>query len=114
MRVNQLNALGITKMWLIIDDTRELNCEAIARTAEAAKQLLKRNCWECVCFDHDLGEGESGYDVMRWMFDMKIYPDHIQIVTSNPVGSKNMTSLLEEHKYVSKDGYNFYKGIDNN
>lgn len=42
-------------MWLIVDDIRELNCEAIARTPEAAYKLISLGGWDCVCFDHDLG-----------------------------------------------------------
>jgi hypothetical protein len=96
-------------MWLLIDGTRDLNCEAIARTPEAAKALLHCNCWECVCFDHDLGTGESGYDVMKWMFEMKIYPPKIQLVTSNVVGRENMAGLLIEQYYVSVDRINWVK-----
>jgi hypothetical protein len=96
-------------MWLLIDDIRNLNCEAIARTPEAAKELLKCNCWECVCFDHDLGCAETGHDIMKWMFGMKIYPPQIQLVTSNPVGRDNMIGELESHGYKSSDYINWTK-----
>lgn len=96
-------------MWLLIDDTRNLNCDAIARTPEAAKELLKCNCWECVCFDHDLGTSITGYDLLNWMLDMHIYPRKIQIVTSNPVGRKNMEGALKEKGYTSTDTFNWIK-----
>jgi hypothetical protein len=97
-------------MWLLIDDTRNLNCDAIARNAEAAKKLLTLNCWECVCFDHDLGLSASGYDVMQWMFQNEIYPENIQLVTSNPVGRDNMAAILKHENYTSTNGYIFKRG----
>ncbi len=96
-------------MWLLIDDIRNLDCEAIARTPQAAKELLKCNCWEGVCFDHDLGEGETGYDVMKWMFEMNIHPSKIQLVTSNPVGRNNMIGVLKSYGYKSSDYINWTK-----
>lgn len=96
-------------MWLLIDDERNLNCDAIARTPEAARILLKCNCWETVCFDHDLGAVESGYDILKWMFEQKIYPQKIQLVTSNPVGRENMSAILKHNSYSSKNGFDFIK-----
>jgi hypothetical protein len=96
-------------MYLLIDDTRDLNCDAIARNSKAAKELLKCNCWKCVCFDHDLGEEETGYGILKWMLDMKIYPEKIQLVTSNPVGRDNMGALLKQYFYFSIDNCNFTK-----
>ena len=49
-------------MWLLIDDERDLNCDVIARNGRAALQLLRDHRWECVVFDHDLGEGVNGYE----------------------------------------------------
>ena len=94
-------------MWLLIDDVRDLNCEMIARTPEAAKHALTCDSWECVCFDHNLGCDEFGYDIMKWMLEQSIFPPRIQLVTSNPVGRENMKMLLSSHGYVTKDGVNF-------
>lgn len=93
-------------MWLLIDDLRNGNFDVIARTPEAAKDLL---CyvptWECVCFDHDLGDNvENGYRVMCWALDRGFLPEHVQLVTSNPVGRKNMGAALEAAGYISRDG----------
>ena len=41
-------------MWLLIDDERNLNTDAIARTPEAGKKLLSIGGWSCLCLDHDL------------------------------------------------------------
>jgi hypothetical protein len=96
-------------MWLLIDDIRDLNVEAIARTPAAARKLLAAGGWECVCFDHDLGEAssESGYDVLKWGLEQNFLPAKVQLVTSNPVGRENMTQALLQAGYSSKDGINF-------
>jgi len=94
-------------MWLLIDDERNLNTEVVARTAEAGRKLLAAGGWECVCFDHDLGSKESGYDVLIWGLEHGYIPRRVQLVTSNPVGRQNMRAALEAAGYVTRDGSNF-------
>lgn len=94
-------------MWLLIDDERNLNTEAVARTAEAGRKLLAASGWECVCFDHDLGGTESGYDVLNWGLERGLIPGRVQLVTANPVGRKNMRAALEAAGYSTRDGSNF-------
>jgi hypothetical protein len=94
-------------MWLLIDDKRNLNTDAIARTPEAGRKLLSLGGWDCVCFDHDLGCKESGYDVLVWGINAGLLPKQVQLVTSNPVGRQNMRVALENAGYATKDGINF-------
>lgn len=94
-------------MWLLIDDIRDLNCDVIARTPEAGKICLAQRCWEVVCFDHDLGTRESGYDVLVWAIDHGHLPSKVQLVTANPVGQSNMKAALEGAGYFTRDGRNF-------
>ena len=89
-------------MWLLIDDVRDLNCDVIARTAETGKKLLAVGGWECVCFDHDLGDGETGYDVLCWALENNLLPSKVQLVTSNPVGRENMRRALESSGYTAE------------
>lgn len=89
-------------MWLLIDDVRDLKCDVIARTAEAGKKLLAVGGWECVCFDHDLGEKETGYDVLCWALENNLLPSKVQLVTSNPVGRENMRRALECGRYIAE------------
>lgn len=97
-------------MWLLIDDVRDLNCDAIARTAEVGKKLLTVGGWECVCFDHDLGQPETGYDVLCWALENNLLPSKVQLVTSNPVGRENMRRALENNGYIAEpDGVTFAK-----
>jgi len=95
------------KLWLLIDDMRDsMGCDIVARNAKAAKELLfcLHGKLECVIFDHDLGEEESGFDVLKWALKNDMVPDQIQLVTSNPVGRQNMENILRDHGYTSNDG----------
>ncbi len=99
-------------MWLIIDDQRELGCDVIARTPEAARALL--TCagfnFECVILDHDLGTKETGLDVLRYGIESETLPNRVQLCSSNPVGRQNMAAELKAAGYTSTDGgTNWYK-----
>ena len=96
-----------SNMWRLIDDVRDLNCDVIARNPEAAKRCLSLRCWEVVCFDHDLGTAESGYDVLAWAIHNGHLPDKVQLVTSNPVGQANMANALKADGFQTVDGRNF-------
>jgi len=85
-----------------------LNCDVIARTAEAGKKLLALGGWACLCLDHDLGEGESGYDVTKWAIENRFMSDKVLIVSSNPVGRDNIARLLINSGYKRR-GVNFVK-----
>lgn len=96
-------------MHLLIDDVRVFPVDAIARNYDSAIVLLPAYSWTWVYFDHDLGDDKkgTGLDVMKFMFQQDIHPPNIQLVTSNPVGKKNMADLLSDNNYVTKDGFNF-------
>jgi hypothetical protein len=97
-------------MWLLIDDMRDsMGCDIVARNLEAGKKMLEVCDWECVCLDHDLGAGESGYDILKWAFEKGRVPSHVQLVTNNPVGRKNMANLLKDNGYNNKNGLDFFK-----
>lgn len=102
-------------MWLLIDDQRNLNTEAVARTSEEGKRLLKQQEWECVCIDHDLGEFDpvtgketNGCHIIEWAIKNNCLPKQVQIVTSNPVGRNNIAAILKAGNYTSIDGVNYY------
>ncbi len=83
-------------MYLLIDDVRDLNCDIIARTPRAGKEILRRmrSILTHVIFDHDLGASEDGYDVLVWAIDNGYLPDNVQLITSNPVGRSRMVAAL--------------------
>lgn len=94
-------------MWLLIDDIRDLNCEVTARTPEAGKKMLAVGGWDCVCLDHDLAADETGYDIAVWALEAGIMPPKVQIVSSNPVGKKNISDALKNNGYTTKNGTDF-------
>jgi hypothetical protein len=100
------------KKWLLVDDIRDLHCDYTAKTAQEGMLLIKDKFHEleCVCLDHDLGEDVlTGRDVLKFMIAENLLPDMIQLVSSNPVGVKNMQNDLIYHDYTSKDGRTWYK-----
>ncbi len=104
--------VGVRKgdmMWLLIDDIRELNCDIIARTAEAGKIALSHlhTEIECLALDHDLRGEETGYDICKWALSEGYMPDHVQLVTENVPGRENMAAYLESHGFIRKDTANF-------
>jgi hypothetical protein len=68
-----------TQMWLLIDDERNLGC-----------------------LDHDLGYGESGYDILMWALGEGVVPPRVELVTSNPGGRDRMGAALEGAGYIRK------------
>lgn len=101
-------------MWLLVDDTRDLNCDVIARTPEAARSILTFMGFKltCVVLDHDLGTKETGLDVLRYGIESETLPNRVQLCTSNPVGRQNMAAELKAAGYTSTDGgCNWYKKV---
>lgn len=104
--------------WAIIDDFRELNCDLIAKSGLVGLEMMAANFEDiiCLCLDHDLGNPDemNGYEVLQELFLRNLVPEHVQLVTSNPIGRKNMTNLLIAEGYErSIDGLNFSKIICN-
>ena len=59
---------------------------------------------DIVDFDHDLGEGKSGYEcakyLVNWCIDNNVRLPEIVIHSSNPVGRGNIESLVNSYKKV--------------
>lgn len=95
-------------MWLLIDDMRDsMGCDAVARTANGARKLLKECKWDGLCLDHDLGGSETGYDILMWAIENFCVPPLVQLVTSNPVGRDRMGAALVEAGWVKKSPINY-------
>lgn len=86
------------KLWL--DDVREPVNKSWqwVKTGEEAIELLKQGTVETISFDHDLGEGISGYDVAKWIEEMAAHGgmDRISwhIHSANTVGRKNIEAAM--------------------
>lgn len=69
----------------------------IARSYDEAIAELGRFRYDVICLDHDLGDGPTGYDLCKYIIAKDIYCKEFRIHTSNPVGRKNMTELLQRY-----------------
>lgn len=49
-----------------------------------------------VDFDHDLGQGRSGYDFAKWLLENGIC-GYFRVHSMNPVGAKNIRELLTHY-----------------
>lgn len=53
----------------------------------------------CIDFDHDLGEGKSGYDVAKYIVENQIPIAGYRVHSMNPVGKWNIIQLLDRYGY---------------
>jgi len=65
--------------------------------------FIQNNEVNILSLDHDLGETETGYDLVKWLVEVgadnpKIYPKIIFLHTADPVGRRNMFQLLDRYK----------------
>lgn len=90
------------KVTLLIDDVRNMQTDVTARSAEVAKVVMNSPHlkFDVVYLDHDLGPGDNGLDVLRWMFKNKIRPSKVVLVTMNPVGRRNLECELSDNGYT--------------
>lgn len=76
----------------------------IARSFDEAVQLVEEHGFpSLVQFDHDLGDGPSGYDFAKWLVDRDMdrggMPDGFtyDIHSQNPIGARNIQSYLNSY-----------------
>lgn len=89
-------------LWL--DDERPMpeGYDYHARTAEEAIQLIQQGKVNKLSLDHDLGEGLSGYDVVKVIeegaFMKTIAPIELSVHSQNCVGVYNMLAGIAQAK----------------
>ena len=54
---------------------------------------------DLICFDHDLGEDKSGYDIAKFIVENHIPIESYSVHSMNPVGRKNICELLDHYGY---------------
>lgn len=105
----------MSKKTLLIDDMRAIDADVIARTFESGIHALKHlGPFETLYLDHDLGEVDehgseipvevdgdlyppNGYGIMCFLEANPHYlPKAITIVSSNPVGRRNMQVVIDK------------------
>jgi len=87
-------------MNVYLDDVRNApEGFVLVKTVEECKELLLNNKVNILSLDHDLGNDQpTGYDLVKWTIENKVYPNVITVHSLNPVGKKNMTQLLKKNK----------------
>ncbi|MFH1547263.1 MAG: cyclic-phosphate processing receiver domain-containing protein [bacterium] len=95
-------------MKLYLDDIRKAPEGWVpVRTFGDAIQLLEEQTVEEMSFDHDLGMGLTGYDVLKWIerkvFEGTYIPPKIWIHTGNPVGRKKMLAAKKQIEKMMKE-----------
>ena len=98
-----MNELKGVSIW--IDDLRPepasfRRCKTYAEAIAAIDHFSKcEGGIDLVCFDHDLGEEKSGYDVAKYIVENQIPIGGYIVQSMNPVGRKNICELLDRYGY---------------
>jgi len=97
-------------MRLLIDDIRSIeNVDVTVRSYDAGIDNLKTRKFDHVIIDHDLGYDKTGYDILKWCEINKIWPETVELITSNPVGRENMERVLISNNYFKINNRLFIK-----
>lgn len=92
---------------LYLDDIRnpslkyEKNDWIIVRNYDEFVDYIKTNGLpDQMSLDHDLGEGKTGYDCVKWLVENEydITNTEIYCHSANPVGKKNILMLIRNYK----------------
>lgn len=93
------------KMW--VDDIRPAPPGWVrVQTSEGAIQLLESltrvgSPWipfEAISLDHDLGGEDTTRPVVIWMIENNLWPDEVNVHTSNPVGREWLEGMIERYR----------------
>jgi hypothetical protein len=84
---------------LLIDDIRKIKADVTARTFQEGIDALKKEKFDILYLDHDLGDPDpkhTGYDIMNFLEEHQEHlPSKIIIVSSNPVGVLKINSVIK-------------------
>ncbi len=96
-------------IYVWIDDIRDkpqvnyvsITCRDYASAIDLIDYFTSRGVYLMLDFDHDLGEGKTGYDIAKYIVENQIPTDLIRyhIHSSNPVGAMNIRQLLDHYGY---------------
>lgn len=106
------------KLW--VDDIRLPPSAAWywAKTRDQAVARLEQGGVTVLSLDHDLGDeqgtGNTGYSVVCWMEENKVFPAQVRLHSANPVGIANMRRALIVMGYAGlPNGYEFWFPVEN-
>lgn len=94
------------KTCLFLDDIRQTppDYERVCSYQEFTRFILENGLPDVISFDHDLGEGKSGFDCAKFLvdycLDQNITFISFQVHSQNPVGRQNIESLLSNFNRI--------------
>ena len=71
----------------------------VCRNADECINVIQNLSDFYIDFDHDLGNGKSGYDVAKYIVENQLPCKGYRIHSMNPVGKQNIDQLLHRYKY---------------
>lgn len=93
-------------MKLFIDDLRKPPDDEWIVVRSFQQAILYFNTFKCpqiISFDHDLGQGKTGYDIVKWLCDHDVKTSYmntellINVHSSNVVGKINIILYLKNY-----------------
>ena len=93
---------------LYLDDLRSTpeGFDRVYSYEEFVTYLEKKGLPDFISFDHDLGEGLSGYDCAKYLVEYCLghqFPlPNYQVHSQNPVGKENIERLLKNFKTITE------------
>ncbi|MFA7615080.1 MAG: cyclic-phosphate processing receiver domain-containing protein [Weeksellaceae bacterium] len=89
---------------LYLDDLRPTpdGFDRVYGFEEFIEFIIQNGLPDFISFDHDLGEGKSGFDCAKWLveycLDNQVPLPEFTVHSQNPVGKENIESLLKSFK----------------
>jgi len=86
---------------LYLDDLRPIpdGYDGVRSFEEFVEYITTNGLSDFISFDHDLGEGKSGFDCAKWLVEYCLVHDRdipdFSVHSQNPVGKENIEGLLE-------------------
>ena len=98
-------------MNLYLDDIRQTpeNFERVYDYDEFVNFINKNGVPEFISFDHDLGEGKTGFDCAKFLvefcLDNGVSDINFQVHSQNPVGKENIEKLLDNFNRLKNQNH---------
>ncbi|WP_209389122.1 cyclic-phosphate processing receiver domain-containing protein [Chryseobacterium sp. RR2-3-20] len=98
-------------MNLYLDDLRSTpeNFERVYDYDEFVNFINKNGVPEFISFDHDLGEGKTGFDCAKFLvefcLDNGVSDINFQVHSQNPVGKENIEKLLDNFNSLKNQNH---------
>ncbi len=82
---------------LLIDDFRTFSVDKICRDYESGVDVLKKERWDVLWLDHDLGCDKTGYDVITFLENHPdLRPKIVICISENPCGRDRINSVIKK------------------